>query len=253
MFRDSESISEYNSGNIVIWMILAFQAGVLNIGGLMACRSFVSHVTGFATLFGRELLTNDLSHAARVLAVPVFFLLGSVVSGLLVDIRLKLHKKPKYYLAFGAIFLCVLIIYVAGIRGYYGQFGQSVNESRDYALLALLCLVCGLQNGTITSVSKSVVRTTHLTGITTDLGIGIARLLNKNKLSHHQHSIDNDIKANYMRLGIILFFVFGSVVGAFAFHLLGFSAFAIPVLTSGGLTGSMIYYQLYKRHKQLHP
>lgn len=55
MIYGSETISAYTRANVIVWMTLAFQGGLLNIGGLPACQSFVSHVTGFATLFGLEL------------------------------------------------------------------------------------------------------------------------------------------------------------------------------------------------------
>jgi uncharacterized membrane protein YoaK (UPF0700 family) len=100
----NESISHYTKYNVSTWMLMAFQAGVLNIGGFMACHRFVSHVTGFATFFGYEINQKDSSHAIGMLIVPLFFLLGAMVSAQLVDIRLKLHKKPKYYISFGLIF-----------------------------------------------------------------------------------------------------------------------------------------------------
>lgn len=96
-----------------------------------------------------------------------------MVSGQLVDIRLKLRKRPKYYLTFGLIFFLLSTVFGLGVTGHFGKFGAPLAFSSDYTLLALLCLVCGIQNGTITTVSKSVIRTTHLTGVTTDLGTGI--------------------------------------------------------------------------------
>lgn len=202
MLFGNESISHYNRSNIAIWMSMAFQAGIINMGGFMACHRFVSHVTGFATFFGYEVNQPNSDHAIGMLAVPLFFLFGAMLSGFLVDLRLKLHKKPKYYITFGLIFLLTLIVFSGGITGYFGNFGEPLASSHDYTLLALLCLICGIQNGTITTVSKSVVRTTHLTGITTDLGIGIVRYLNKEKFDYNE----DDSKANLMRLGIIIFF-----------------------------------------------
>lgn len=240
MLYGNESISHYSRSNVSIWMLLAFQAGVLNIGGFMACHRFVSHVTGFATFFGYELSQKDSSHAIGMLIVPLFFLVGAMISGLLVDIRLKLHKKPKYYISFGIIFLLVLIVFIGGISGALGVFGQPINTSADYLLLMLLCLTCGIQNGSITTVSKSVVRTTHLTGITTDLGIGLMRILNSKRINE---DMTNEKKATFMRLGIILCFGLGSVAGGFAFSKFQYMAFLIPVMTSGILFIGMLYYQ----------
>lgn len=222
---------------------MAFQAGVLNIGGFMACHRFVSHVTGFATFFGYEINQADSSHAIGMLVVPLFFLLGAMISGFLVDIRLKLHKRPKYYLSFGFIFILLLMIYIGGVSGLFGIFGEPLNNSSDYLLLIILCFTCGIQNGSITSVSKSVIRTTHLTGITTDLGIGLARLLSAKKLSE---TMENEKKATLMRVGIIFFFGLGSVAGGFVFSKLAYYGFIIPVFTSGFLCALMLYFQFLK-------
>lgn len=242
MLYGNESISHYTKSNVTIWMLLAFQAGVLNIGGFMACHRFVSHVTGFATFFGYELTKSESGHAIGMLVVPLFFLIGAMISGVLVDLRLKLHKKPKYYLSFGIIFLLVLIVFVGGVSGHLGVFGHPINTFSDYILLMLLCLICGIQNGSITTVSRSVVRTTHLTGITTDLGIGLVRIFNSKRIDE---DMTNEKKANYMRLGIILFFGLGSVVGGYSFSKLEYWGFVIPTLSSGILFVGMLYYQFF--------
>ncbi len=223
---------------------MAFQAGLLNIGGFLACHRFVSHVTGFATYFGRDVSHFDFGHALGMLTVPLFFLFGSMLSGQLVDIPITLNKNPRYFVAFGVLFCLILATYLGGISGLFGTFGEAVALPRDYALLGLLCLACGVQNGTITSVSRSVVRTTHLTGITTDLGIGLVRILNR---KHLGTTTRDDRNANLMRIGIILSFGLGSVVGAFVFRRHHYSAFLLPTITSGLLFTSMLYFQVLKR------
>ncbi len=226
-------------------MILAFQAGLLNMGGFMACGHFVSHVTGYATHFGYEIGRQDYKHALALLMVPGFFLLGSILSGLLVDLRLKLRKKPKYHLVFGVLFLLTLAVVVLGFNNYLGKFGDPVEDSRDYTLIALLCLICGIQNGTITLVSRSVVRTTHLTGITTDLGIGIVRFLNRRRL---KGMVDDEGMANLMRLGIMIFFVAGSVFGMQIFQAWEYRGFLFSALISGGLFFTTFYFQVVRTH-----
>ncbi|WP_413578405.1 YoaK family protein [Bdellovibrio sp. HCB290] len=252
MLYGNESISHYTRSNITIWMLMAFQAGVLNMGGFMACHRFVSHVTGFATFFGYEYSLRNRGQAWGMLVVPLFFLFGAMVSGYLVDIRLKLHKKPRYYLAYAVIFILTLLATVGGWLGWFGEFGIPLEDDRlGYLLLILLCFTCGIQNGTITSVSRSVVRTTHLTGITTDLGIGLVRLFNKNiLLKEHHELLENEQKATFMRLGIIFMFVLGSVVGGFVFPVAKYWGFLIPAFTSGILLVSMIYFQIINPRKK---
>jgi uncharacterized membrane protein YoaK (UPF0700 family) len=242
----NESISTFTRSNSAIWMALAFQAGVINIGGFMACHRFVSHVTGFSTFFGVEFSNGQFERAIGMLLVPLLFLSGAILSGYLVDTRLRLHKKPKYYIVFGVMFVLILVVVVGGFNGMFGIFGEPLNNRRDYILLALLCLICGLQNATVSTVSKSIVRTTHLTGITTDLGIGIARVLNRHRI---KGSVEEDMKANLMRVGIIFFFGAGSVVGGFLFAEAGYRGFLLPVAISGFLFGITFYFQVIRENR----
>jgi uncharacterized membrane protein YoaK (UPF0700 family) len=244
MLSGNQSISHYTRSNITLWMVMAFQAGMLNVGGFLGFQRFVSHITGFASYFGRDMAMFHYGHALGMLAVPGFFLLGAMISGWLVDIRLAQGQKPKYYIAFGVIFALILANLIGGVFGWYGGFGESFELGRNYFPLALLCLACGIQNGTITSVSRSVVRTTHLTGITTDLGIGIARVMNRQKLPKPMH---DEVRANLMRAGIIVFFGLGSVVGGFAFQAYEYGGFILPAVTSGNLFMITYYYQVVRQ------
>jgi uncharacterized membrane protein YoaK (UPF0700 family) len=246
MLFGNQTIANYTPSNVIVWMALAFQGGVLNIGGFLACHRFVSHVTGFATFFGAELSGHQYDRALGMLLVPFLFLCGAMVSGFLVDIPMKLQTKPKYYIVFGVLFVLVTVVVVGGFNKLFGTFGEPLNNFEDYVLLALLCLICGIQNATVTSVSRAVVRTTHLTGITTDLGIGIVRVLNKHRLKSESAE---DVKANWMRLGIILFFICGSVAGGFLFRQAGYRGFLLPVVISGLLFAVTFYFQVLKQNR----
>ena len=246
MITGNDTISYYSRSNIFIWTLMAFQAGILNIAGYLACHRFVSHITGFATLFGNEIASNNWDQAIRFLTVPIFFLLGVILSGFLIDIRIILKERPKYYLVFGLIFILILTLCMLGIFGFWGHFGEPLSQTRDYYLLALLCLICGIQNGAITSVSKYVIRTTHLTGLTTDLGIGLARILNIKKIDQ---SAKNEFKPTIMRIAIISFFTFGSIIGAVIFTKWHFWGFILPTINSGFLFLLMLYYQFLKKDK----
>lgn len=238
MIFGNETISTYSRANVTIWMILAFQAGWLNMGGFMACHSFVSHVTGYFTLFGLEAWrSSDFKFMSGMVLVPAFFLAGAALSGLLVDVRVQLRLSPRYWVVFGVLFAWLLFVVVGGFNGFFGRFGEPLESSRDYTLLACLCLICGLQNGTVSLVSRSVVRTTHLTGITTDLGIGLVRSL---------FGVGGEGRANLMRVGVISFFVVGGVLAAGVFSTWGFRGFLVPCAISGGLFFVCAWYQLVR-------
>jgi uncharacterized membrane protein YoaK (UPF0700 family) len=200
-------------------------------------------VTGFAAFFSIELASANFNQASALFLVPLFFLLGSMVSGILVDLRLKLKKKPKYYIVFGVLFLLNMVVVIGGFNQMFGQFGEPLKDFNDYTLLCLLCFICGVQNGTITLVSKSVVRTTHLTGMTTDLGIGIIRYFNRKRLAG---KIEDEGIANVMRFGIITSFLVGSILGVKIFGRLGFRGFILPCGISFMLFFATFYFQVLR-------
>jgi uncharacterized membrane protein YoaK (UPF0700 family) len=242
MIFGSENISAFSKSNMSIWMLLALQAGLLNMGGLLACGAFVSHVTGYVTMASLELETGKQAHALGLVAMLIAFFLGSVVSGILVDLRLKQHKKPKYFLVFGFLFFLTLLTTVGGFNDLFGDFNTTLADSRSYALPLLLCFTCGVQNGTITLVSRSVVRTTHLTGIITDLGIGLVRTWNRSGLA-------TEGLANLMRAGIIGAFLAGSLIGVPVFKNMQYRGFIFPCLISGGLFAVTLYFQVFRQQK----
>lgn len=205
------------------WFLLALNAGLINAGGFISCGRFVTHVTGFATLFGVDLATGHLDKALGILSIPLFFMLGAFISGLLVDGQIYQKQKPHPDLVMG---LCSLLLLSAALFGhghFFGTFGTEYTR-HDYILLAMLCLASGLQNGAITSSSGSSVRTTHLTGTTTDLGLGLARLI----YFVSQHKKSRESFFNLLRLGTISSFIIGSGLGAAIFFKVGYLGFLIP-------------------------
>jgi uncharacterized membrane protein YoaK (UPF0700 family) len=229
MFHGSSSLTAFQRRNILVWLTLAFQAGILNIGGFLACHRFVTHTTGFATHFGEEAALSSWQSAFGMLTVPGFFLIGCMISGFFIDFRQLRDRAPLYEYSFGLIGLLMLIVSIGGHNKVFGEFGEPLLLARDYALLAILCLCAGLQNATITSASGAVVRTTHLTGITTDLGIGLTRVLTKKKGDQVRK---HEAKANITRAGLIFFFILGSYFGALLFLEIEYKGFLIPAVIS---------------------
>lgn len=207
------------------WLLLGFNAGCINAGGFLATGRFVTHVTGFATLFGSDLLHGHVAASLSLLSVPLFFLLGAAVAGLLTDGRLHRQETPHYDYVMMLCSACLSLAAFLGQLDRFGRFGQSLAVSEHYLLLALLCLASGLQNGAITSSSGSSVRTTHLTGITTDLGLGLARLLT---FAPTDDRFRAEVVANQLRAGTIAAFIAGSAAGAALFLSLQYRGFLLP-------------------------
>ena len=225
MFKDQDSL--YERRNMFIWFLLAFQGGALNTGGYLSVHRFVSHVTGFATLAGVAGAKWDFFNMFGMLMVPISFLMGVIISAWHVERRRINNKTPHYSLIFSIIVLNILLVFVLGVTGKLGEFGEALSSERDYFLLFILAFTCGLQNAVITSASGALIRTSHLTGPTTDFGIGLVRLWTTRKELHKR-----ELFATWTRFGIYWAFVIGSFVSALLYINFKFYGFLLPLIIS---------------------
>jgi uncharacterized membrane protein YoaK (UPF0700 family) len=230
MLSRAFDLSKFSLAHMFVWLLMAFQAGAINVGAYIGCHRFVSHVTGFATLFGFEFARGHMIAALSMASVPLFFLTGIMFSAYFVDHRLATNKKPQYTFLICLIAFLMLVAACGGLSGWFGPFNSPLESEPNYPLLAILCLACGIQNASVTSASGAVIRTTHLSGITTDLGIGLMRLFSDGQKEEIRTS---EKKATIMRLGIIGAFVLGSTFSAFLFLALGYVGYFLPAAISG--------------------
>ena len=210
--------------NRFTWAFLAFQAGLVNIGGFFALNVYVSHTTGFSSLFSLSVLKGEFSKAFYFLSVPLFFILGAFFSATFTEIRRLKKHSPIYTHVMVLLSIIYLFVAVSGDLNFFGEFGKHVDSFGDFILLSLLSFSCGSQNGLFTTYSNSVIRTTHLTGLMTDLGIGLAKAI-----------IVKDRKekgVNSLRILLILSFFSGAFFGALLFPRYDFIAFLVPSILS---------------------
>ncbi len=110
-----------------------------------------------------------------------------------------------------------------------------------------LLFAMGLQNSLVSIVSGSAVRTTHLTGTFTDLGIEMAQLFRKD--AENAVALKTRIK---LRLVIIFFFMCGALAGAYLFHYFNFFAFFVPASILLFTLGYDVYRIKVKRYYRQH-
>jgi uncharacterized membrane protein YoaK (UPF0700 family) len=212
------------------WFVLSFLAGSVNAGGYLACHRFVSHVTGFATVAGVSLEQKNWVEAVGTLAIPLYFLLGAMLSAYLTEKKyaVKVHGE-RYAPVMWLVSLLMGVVAVCGNNGFFGAFGSHPNIKHNFILLACLCGASGLQNAAITSASGATIRTTHMTGLTTDLGLGLIRAEVHPQSDEHRNK---ERLANALRFGTIFSFICGSVVAALVFARWQFRGFYMPMLIS---------------------
>lgn len=210
------------------WLTLSFLAGNVNAGGYLSCHRFVSHVTGFATSSGVAFRQESFLRALGELSIPLFFLIGVMISGYLTEKKMA-HRieGARYAPVMNLVAVLLGLVAIGGSFDFFGKFGDPVLIKHDYFLLAGLCMACGLQNAAITSASGYTMRTTHLTGLTTDLGLGIVRAELVGKATETEKLQER--RMNLFRLGTIASFVMGSFVAAYIFSRFEYQGFFFPM------------------------
>lgn len=210
MFSRSPNISHYSRANMSLWALMALQGGIINVSGLILGKHIVSHVTGHATLLGFWAMNHKASSLTLVFAlfIPLSFLIGAMISGFFIDLPLQNKRPPHYTTVFALMGLVLLSATTLALVGCFGPYAQE--SWRHLPLLCLLGLYSGMQNAAVSLASGLVVRTTHLTGITTDLGTGLVRFL---ALKKEGPPKNKEAKANLMRVMIIVCFILGCALG----------------------------------------
>jgi uncharacterized membrane protein YoaK (UPF0700 family) len=219
VFRTSES-------NLRLGVLLSFVAGATNAGGFLAVGLYTSHVTGlFSSIADNFILGNILLTLGAVTAVMAF-LLGAMTTAMLINWGLRINLHSAY---------CLPLLLEAFMLLVFGVFGASIKAISILlapVTVVILCFIMGLQNALITKISKSEFRSTHLTGVVTDLGIELGKLVYVNDTSMSTKVLANRPKLLALTW-LMCSFMMGGVIGALAFKYLGYTmtlALALMVL-----------------------
>lgn len=214
---------------IGLWSLLAFQAGFINSIGFLACQRFVSHVTGFGTQVGLTAGEGKYLLALEMLSAPAAFVFGAWFNGWLTVARQSQGLKPRYDFVTLLMPVALAALLVAGDQGAFGRFGEPLILARDFVFLSSLSFLCGMQNACFATLTKGQIRTTHLTGISTDFGTDLALTLN-GKLPKQERRLAR--KRNFMRAATFGAFSSGALISALVDSRLEYWSLAIPTGTS---------------------
>lgn len=204
--------------------ILAFVAGATNAGGFLAVQRYTSHMTGVISAIADDLAMRSWALALAGLALLLAFIAGAACTTIMINWARRRQWHGTYALALMVEAVLLLVFGLLGANLH--AFAHMVVP----ATVLLLCFIMGLQNAVITKISHAEIRTTHMTGVVTDLGIELGRLLYWNR-SHDANAIDV-VRANrdklFIHATILGLFFLGGLVGAHGFKRFGFSA-TIPL------------------------
>lgn len=214
------------------WVNLSFTAGAINAGAFLSCQRFVSHVTGFITIAGLNLVHHSWQEALSALSIPIYFIIGAMISAYLSENNQKSQERKlanNFDVTIGLVALIMAAEVIVGRLGLFGAFGEFENIQRDYIQLAILCLACGIQNAAVTTATGASIRPTHLTGTTTDLGIGVVRALVMPRSSEGRRQ---EKVVTMRRIYLIGSFVVGAIVSSYLCAEYDYLGFLLPFFMS---------------------
>src|SRR5690606_1244955 len=222
MFRH-QGKSRTLTHNLRIATILSFVAGIVNVAGFLAYKQLTTNVTGHFAFFVNDVANLEFWKGTIYFLYIFSFLFGSFLSSFLIE-KFSENKKLNIFVLPTIIESLVLFSI-----GFISNIIARVNPD---LIICLLLFAMGLQNSFVTKISNAVVRTTHLTGLFTDLGIDISQLF-----FPRSHPNREKLKAFMkLRICIISFFLAGGIVGGFFYstadlnlNILIFAAFILLI------------------------
>ncbi len=207
--------------DLALGILTAINAGLVNVCCVMAFFAFGSNVTGHVAVFAEEIAKGHWYQVTVVVGWMLAFLGGAFLAKFSAALTDQAQQRPWL----GQV--AALVAQIAALAGvaYYGEnhYGETLFESE--MLVGVLLFAMGLQNGSVASASGGMVKTSHVTGLFTDLGIELALVLRK------RYRGDSMLRLKLLlHVGILFGYIVGGLVGGILFLRVGFSTFYLGCL-----------------------
>ena len=235
MFR-REGLARSDRLNRRVAGCLALIGGYVNATGVVLLGVFSSHMTGNVSRAATDLASGNLTAALAAMGVVLGFFFGALLASVVLESGFCGTTSRSYgaALALEASWLVVFAVLHGGAVS--GRFALP----HAFAL----CVAMGVQNSLVTRLSGAVVRTTHLTGVITDLGIEAARWFRwwrdaasrrtGIRLGFGRNPVSRPAFAKVALLGTIaVAFAVGAVGGGLAALAIPRAAMLIPIVAVG--------------------
>lgn len=213
MLRKSKSKRTVNH-NLQLASTTATAAGMVNVASVIAFFAFSSNVTGHMAIFAEEIVKGHWHQVSIVFAWLFAFFFGAFLSNF---ILISFNHFNGYLTHSIPVALEIIVL---GVIGFYGDkyYMETLRET-EFLVMGLL-FAMGLQNSLVATISGGAVKTTHVTGLFTDLGMEVSMYLNP-KFRTDKQLLD---KLN-LHLVVAGFYFGGGVLGGFLFLQYGFKVF----------------------------
>lgn len=192
---------------LLFWIeTLCFIGSFINTMGFIKYSTPMSNVTGSFLRGAESIVSGKIFTFISVLSVPLLFFLGTIVSGVFFSkkIKNKVEKYGEYLILLGLLLLVSTILF----------------HSKNY-FLYFLALVTGMQNGMYLNYKGKQCKTTHLTGVFTDFGTALGKIIGGNKQERYKI---------HFYSGVILSAIIGMIVGGEVYLYFGDNGFYFPAL-----------------------
>ena len=203
--------------NRMLGAALAFNAGAVNAGGFLVVDMYTSHMTGFASMLADNLVLGNMTLVLGAIGTLLAFTAGAAATAILVNWARRRHLRSSYALP---------LLAESGLLLVFGLLGATLDRQTPFAVpltVLVLAFTMGLQNAVVSKISASQIRTTHMTGVITDLGMELGKMLYWNRA---ENPVESRVRANRIRLRLFATllgsFVLGGIVGATGFKHVGF-------------------------------
>lgn len=203
--------------------LLALNAGMVNVLGLFTVlHQSVSHMTGNVSMLAMSLLDWQPDHFINLALVVICFVIGSFYSGLILgNSNVTFGHHYGFPLSLVAIFLFLTWL----LLPYFPRYG-----------LLWACVAMGVQNAMVSHYKGAIIRTTHLSGVLTDIGLTIGYKVRGLKIENRRI---------FLHFLIFTGFLVGGLIASLLYPYLKLQTFLIPAGLSLAL--SMTYWIVYFR------
>lgn len=200
-------------------LALTFIAGAINAGGFLAVGHYTSHMSGIFSAMADNAALGTFGLVLFGLSAFVPFVMGAACSAMMINWGRR-HDFASHH--------ALPLLLEAGLLFGFGVLGWLAYPSPAFTSVSvpLLCFIMGLQNATVTKISGARMRTTHVTGMVTDIGIELGKLFYWNRDKSAPRVLADRAKLRLLASLLFSFFT-GGVTGAIGFNQLGF-LFSLP-------------------------
>lgn len=207
---------------------LALNAGMINVLAILnVSHQAISHMTGNVSYLVVDLLQQNWFNVLFLVGVIFFFMLGAFYSGFIIrDANLRFGRRYGAVISLEAIFLLMSWLFIT----HYPH----------YALL-WAATACGMQNALASTYKGTIIRTTHLSGVLTDLGLAIG---------YKVRGLYVNPKRIVLHVLIVIGFFTGGIIGGFAFHFSPDQSFLYPTVLT--IILATTYWYFFFKHNTNH-